>query len=71
MKFKSDDTADQDQATAFLREHGLDRLSRDALESKWNVQWANSWPVGTLGDRRRRILFQWCFLISYSNDHDI
>ena len=55
----SDSTRDQQDAQDFLRFHLLNYTSRQNLESKWNIQWSNAWPVGYLGDKRRRSLFQW------------
>ena len=55
----SDSAWDQKDAQDFLKSHLLDRSSQQNLESRWNVQWSNAWPVGKLGDQRRRSLFQW------------
>ncbi|KZT20536.1 hypothetical protein NEOLEDRAFT_1075528, partial [Neolentinus lepideus HHB14362 ss-1] len=40
----------------FLMAHGLDRQSRQQLESWWNVQWSTRWQVA--GDIRRQTLLQ-------------
>jgi hypothetical protein len=55
---------EQAAAQAFLQEHGLDRVARKQLESRWNVKWCTAWKVGK-GDRRRRSLYQWYILSQY------
>ena len=59
--FTPEDPCSQEVAQALLRQLGLDRQSRTSLDSRWNVQWSNSWNIGPeeMGDTRRRILFQW------------
>lgn len=49
----------QRYAKHFTQQHGLDRAARESLDSRWNVQWSTSWPLGPIGDRRRRALVQW------------
>jgi hypothetical protein len=58
--FFKGDVDSQQRAQELLSQLGLDRQSRSSLESRWNIQWSNSWDVGVDGaDSRRRILFQW------------
>ena len=59
--FAKGNQLDQQRAQAILKELGLDRNTRNHLESHWKVQWSNSWSVGSgsMKDERRHILFQW------------
>ena len=57
--FLKDRSDQQHEAQTILMMHGLDRGSRDNLESRWSVAWSNSWVVGGEGDKQRHILFQW------------
>ena len=42
---------DKKDAQDFLTSHLLNLTSQQNLESQWNIQWSNSWPVGKSGDR--------------------
>jgi len=53
----------QARVQQILLQLGLDRVSRDSLDSRWSVQWSNSWFIGEDGDSRKRILFQWYLLL--------
>lgn len=57
--------ADQADAQQFMLLYGLDRTTRDALESRWNIAWSAGWKVGDDGDQRRRCLLQWYALITH------
>ncbi|KAF8228245.1 hypothetical protein L208DRAFT_1379435 [Tricholoma matsutake] len=60
--FSKGDSLCQQQAQVILKALGLDRGTHEHLESRWNRQWSNSWPVISSmreDDERRRILFQW------------
>jgi hypothetical protein len=60
--FEKGNKLDQQQAQAHLKALGLDRDMREHLESRWRIQWSNSWSVcspGTKDDEQRHILFQW------------
>ena len=57
--FSPDDEQQQHFAHKFLRDQGLDRQSRERLESRWNTQWSNHWSINKGTDRRGRYLFQW------------
>jgi hypothetical protein len=57
--FKPNNRVDQDRAIALLRANGLDRVARNRLESRWNIQWSNGWKIEKGKDERRRYLFQW------------
>lgn len=61
--FEKGDPAGQTQARALLIELGLDQVSRNALDSRWNVQWSTAWDVGWKGDSRKCTLFQWCLFL--------
>ncbi|KAH9942659.1 hypothetical protein B0H21DRAFT_710230 [Amylocystis lapponica] len=37
---------------------GLDRETRDNLESRWSIQWSTGWKSGKKGDHVRRTLYQ-------------
>ena len=50
---------DQKDVQDFLTSHLLDHTSWQNLESRWNIQWSNSWPVRKSGDWQCRSLFQW------------
>jgi hypothetical protein len=67
--FIPEDLRSQECARNLLLQLGLDRPSRSSLDSRWNVQWSNSWIVGPEkeGDTRKRILFQWYLqlIVSY------
>ena len=43
--FLKDRRDQQHEAQTILMMHGLDRGSRDNLESRWSVAWSNSWVV--------------------------
>ena len=62
--FEKGDPASQMQARALLIKLGLDQASRNALDSRWNVQWSTTWDVGGGGDSRKRTLFQWCLFLN-------
>lgn len=59
MDFSADDPGAQALAQTKLMEIGLDRNARNALESRWNIQWSTSWSLKKVNDQRKRILFQW------------
>ena len=50
---------DQKDVQDFLTSHLLNHTSWQNLESWWNIQWSNSWPVGKSEDWQCRSLFQW------------
>lgn len=58
LMFPSDKSG-QENAAQVMHHHGLDRQSREALESRWSIQWSTSWPSGAPGNRLWRILLQW------------
>jgi len=43
--FKKGDEYSQVDAQSLLQRLGLDHLSRTTLESRWNLQWSNSWAT--------------------------
>lgn len=49
----------QENASQLMQHVGLDREAREALESRWNVQWSTSWASGAPGNRMQRTLLQW------------
>ena len=55
----SDSAWDQKDVQDYPTSHLLNHSSWQNLESRWNVQWSNAWPVGKLGDQWCRSLFQW------------
>ncbi|KAJ7437671.1 hypothetical protein B0H11DRAFT_1935739 [Mycena galericulata] len=57
LKYFPDNAESQRDAQQFLATHQLDKLSRQRLESRWNIQWSTSWPSS--GKTCRRTLFQW------------
>ncbi|KAF8814447.1 hypothetical protein BYT27DRAFT_7250030 [Phlegmacium glaucopus] len=63
--YNFDPTNLQSQANAqqVLLQLGLGRTARDWLDSRWSVQWSNSWSIGDDGDSRKRMLFQWYLLL--------
>lgn len=63
LTFTKDHPEDQSRAQDYLTSLGLDREAREALESRWSVQWSTSWDNGKGGDKRRRILFQWYIVL--------
>ncbi|KAF8803485.1 hypothetical protein BYT27DRAFT_7303366 [Phlegmacium glaucopus] len=63
--YNFDPTKLQSQANVqqVLLQLGLSRTARDWLDSRWSVQWSNSWSIGDDGDSRKRMLFQWYLLL--------
>lgn len=57
------DQVGQANAAAFLQDHGLSRVAREALESRWSTQWSTKWSSGAPGDHTRRALLQWYVLL--------
>ncbi|KZT18813.1 hypothetical protein NEOLEDRAFT_1173364 [Neolentinus lepideus HHB14362 ss-1] len=56
QQYIPDSLTEQAHVRQFLMAHGLDRQSRQQLESRWNVQWSTRWQVA--GDIWRRTLLQ-------------
>ena len=43
-------------------QHGLDQVSGNSLDSRWNTQWSSGWSVQDGENYRTRTLYQWYVL---------
>ncbi|KAJ4492035.1 hypothetical protein C8J55DRAFT_485974 [Lentinula edodes] len=55
LQYRLEDPQEQQNALEVLQKLGLDRPSRETLESRWNITWSVTWGK----NKQKWILFQW------------
>ncbi|KAJ4499163.1 hypothetical protein C8R41DRAFT_755296, partial [Lentinula lateritia] len=58
IEFPPNDPRAQEEAQARLVEIGLDKNTRELLESRWNIQWSKTWARTKTNDEHKRSLYQ-------------